>query len=886
MKAKGEASLEEVREFAGLLRAYLYRQNYYFWDDLTEPSDAAGIAGKHRVSKGFGRDLRVAVDDQLVEAQIRNEKMALKKALAEHQSWVDALERTNRVTVVERNRLMVDAFQALREKIKEDMQPGRPGQPNLIRKRFGMLDPDVVAITAFHRAFTAAEDGLRQQSAAIGIAKALDRELALEKVKSEDPTAFKEMERAAGNGKPGQAEKRIKQAVQTILDKEDEDPELDLVRCTVGNQLLFHVKEQTGLITIDTDERACIVRLSEIAKLSLEVLRNDAAALVRAEGWPMIAPPLDWTGRTDGGYFTTQMPCIKVRRSTSWSRNYCDNFENKPPTDVLDALNHLQKTRYVVSTIILNNTYSIFQELKDVSVGVEPDDEEAAAVSTKAEAVEDLIDSDVTDQIDGLFKRPDVDDLWSWEIISQALTGAAAYRELEAPFYFPWQLDFRGRAYPVARSPSPQGSDIALSLLPFASDGPLTDSGRRWLALHGANVLGIGSKLESDTLENRVAWIESHSDDILAVTNNPAKHLEFWSGSTGRLRDFRKTAWRALAFCIAWRQQKNNLPVAVDGTCNAIQHLAALTGDISLARETNLVALDARQDIYGTIASELKAALASDSDSEGFTMFRNMVATLGVTDPLAIIDRGLCKQPVMTSPYGVTPRGVRQALSAEFRRRYGGRDSKLKTIDQRHKVYFYLGTMLDQTVRKHLAPAEALKTWMQEAASRIARLNQPVTWRTPLGLTVSQAYPVFKGERIKTNLTRLTKGSKSSDLWMLVPTDDIDVKSSRNGIVANFVHSLDATHMLMTTLAAKRAGIEHLRMVHDSYATTPNEMEILSRILREEFIALYSSYNPVADFAESCSKVLVEHGEGPLTDPPARGPLDITEVARSTYFFC
>src|SRR3546814_14050283 len=60
----------------------------------------------------------------------------------------------------------------------------------------------------------------------------------------------------------------------------------------------------------------------------------------------------------------------------------------------------------------------------------------------------------------------------------------------EDAVYFPHELDFRGRVYPIpVFGPSPQGSDFQKALIEFADGMPLGEEGRRWLLIHIANLL-------------------------------------------------------------------------------------------------------------------------------------------------------------------------------------------------------------------------------------------------------------------------------------------------------------------------------------------------------------------------------------------------------------
>jgi len=56
--------------------------------------------------------------------------------------------------------------------------------------------------------------------------------------------------------------------------------------------------------------------------------------------------------------------------------------------------------------------------------------------------------------------------------------------------YFPYNVDFRGRAYPVPPHLSIVGSDLCRALLVFAHPKPLGKNGLYWLKVHLANLAG------------------------------------------------------------------------------------------------------------------------------------------------------------------------------------------------------------------------------------------------------------------------------------------------------------------------------------------------------------------------------------------------------------
>ncbi|KAL0013441.1 hypothetical protein SO802_000510 [Lithocarpus litseifolius] len=67
----------------------------------------------------------------------------------------------------------------------------------------------------------------------------------------------------------------------------------------------------------------------------------------------------------------------------------------------------------------------------------------------------------------------------------------------------------------------------------------------------------------------------------------------------------------------------------------------------------------------------------------------------------------------------------------------------------------------------------------------------------------------------------------------------VDVRKQRTAFPPNFVHSLDGTHMMMTAVACRDAGLRFAG-VHNSFWTHACDVDKMNRILREKFVELYS----------------------------------------------
>ncbi len=148
-----------------------------------------------------------------------------------------------------------------------------------------------------------------------------------------------------------------------------------------------------------------------------------------------------------------------------------------------------------------------------------------------------------------------------------------------------------------------------------------------------------------------------------------------------------------------------------------------------------------------------------------------------------------------------------------------------------------------------------------------------MSWITPLGLPVMQPYRKEKSVSVQTKLQSLS---------LCLDSDTLPVNSRKQctAVPPNYVHSLDATHMLMTALRMKELNLD-FTAVHDSFWTHPCDIPVLSQELRRCFTELYSK-----DLLQSLKDSLEsQYPDIEFPDVPRRGQLDLEKVQQSKYFF-
>ena len=420
--------------------------------------------------------------------------------------------------------------------------------------------------------------------------------------------------------------------------------------------------------------------------------------------------------------------------------------------------------------------------------------------------------------------------------------------------WFPHNVDFRSRIY---CSPSPvqtQGSDYSRGMLEFADGLPIGERGLYWLKVQLANTFGVDKVSYAD----RVTWAEELMQELVRSEFCPLD----WSAWEGADKPFQAlaTAWdlhQALSMDDPTKFVSYT-PIAMDGSCNGLQHLSAMGRDSLAGAAVNLLDSEIPGDIY---------TLVMDAVVKMVEMERHQ-------DPMAAawhgnVKRKTVKRGVMTTPYGVTFMGIRDQLVTDgFTRGLPGNEFKLAN---------YMAKKITAGISDVFKPGKEIMTWLQESASMIVKAsNEPVQWTTPLGFDAVQHYvkPKSTGVRVE-----LPSGSALLKLrsW---DNDKLDVRKARNGIAPNFVHSLDAAHEMATVLALKDHGVEHFLGIHDSYAVHPCHVDLMHEVIRDEFVNIHET-EPLAQFkADNEARLGIT-----LPDLPCRGDLNIGEVRNSTYLF-
>lgn len=623
-----------------------------------------------------------------------------------------------------------------------------------------------------------------------------------------------------------------------------------------------------------------------------EIMRRDAALEILAPWYlPTAEEPLPWTKPWGGGYDPEKVPGVSlVATRNKW---YFEMLKQTPMPKVYRAVNALQRTAWSVNEDVLVVLEALIDQGAAVA-GLPTTD--AIALPPRPEFLpEPVLGEDgkakLTKEQREALTAEEQSDFKDWKLatrsahlergrvrckslmLSKIIVVARMFKDMPR-FYFPHKLDWRGRAYPIPQFLSPQGHDVARGILQFAEGKPLGEMGGFWLAVHGANCWGE----DKVSLEERVAWVEEHEQEIRQTWEDPLTNL-WWADAA--------EPWQFLAFCFEWAEYEqtgynpefvSRLAVAMDGTCNGLQHFSAMLRDRVGAEATNLLATKQPQDIYQRVADRvverLKKGVYKAAYGGGEFTQEEMVYARQWLDS-GLIDRTLVKRQVMTLPYGVTRYGMRDQLEAHLQKT--GVDQKAFFEDPLAAQIFFTG-ILASAIDDVVSAAQRAMAFLQGCAEAAKEENTTIMWLAPTGFPVLQHYPKIRSARIET----LLLGKMFKPRFLKLAYSEIDHGKQKSGISPNFVHSLDAAHMMLTVVGAEGKALQELAwaMVHDSYGTHAGTAQILAEALREQFVAMYEKHDVLAEFHATLSEVI-----SGLPALPEKGDLDIAQVHDAQFFF-
>jgi DNA-directed RNA polymerase, mitochondrial len=602
---------------------------------------------------------------------------------------------------------------------------------------------------------------------------------------------------------------------------------------------------------------------------------------------PMICPPLPWTSRTGGGYLLGTITTRGVlTRTDGRARRTWEMLKDRPPpTRVYEALNYLGNTKLRVRKSLLEVALEARNneiDLPDIPLTRPriPEPVKPTDIATNEKARKDY-----------RFARSRVIEknlkLVSKELANEdALTEAHLFAD-ELALYFPHACDFRGRMYPIPPGLQAQGSDLRRALLEFAEGKPISfkDKSADWLAIQVAKTFGE----DKQTFDDRIRWVFDHEQLIRRIADDPLGNRQEWEA-----RADKKKLWQCLAACREWRDfldhgdgYISHLPIYVDGTCNGIQHFAAIARDPELARKVNLSPSEIPQDIYGAVAeAAMKKVRATAKTLHGReTYYAEM--WVKALDASKMTFRSLAKLAVMTRPYGASVKTILDDVREKLRDDIDRAKLFISEEDE-PKAAGFLGTRLKAALDGVLVKPEEMLEWLQACVvavhtKGIKGREAGFEWTTPSGWPWGLMY----GAKKKMKMIGARRGDARLQAGYQEFSDtDVDIKEQKKAASPNFIHALDASALVFAiTILADSTPVSGVIAIHDAVGALAADVPHVNKAVREGFVELYSEHNPIQSIFEATLDQVRPEARHTVPAPPELGSFDIREVLRSPYFF-
>ncbi|KAF8773555.1 DNA-directed RNA polymerase like protein [Argiope bruennichi] len=595
---------------------------------------------------------------------------------------------------------------------------------------------------------------------------------------------------------------------------------------------------------------------------------------------PMLSPPKPWVKHDSGGFLITSTPFVRFNENAIHQTTYYSTIPSKQLNPCFDSLNSLSLCPWIINKPILDLIIDVFRKggNEELDVPLNPNNFSPAP---KISSFMSKRDKAIIWKQKRELKKKKCEASSLWFDCLYKLSIANHFRD--KVFWFPHNLDFRGRVYPTPPHFNHLGSDLIRSILLFAEGQPLGKNGLDWLKIQLINLTGFKKR---DPHRVRLEFANEKIPEILDSADHPFEGQQWWRTSD--------KPWQTLACCQELakalrhpnpEEYVSHFPIHQDGSCNGLQHYAALGRDELGAVEVNLHPSDAPQDVYSGVSALVERERQKDA-ANGVEVAQKLEG---------FVRRKVVKQTVMTFVYGVTKYGAKLQILKQLK--------DIPEFDEKyyHEASLYLMQKIFFSIKEMFTATQEIQDWFTDCAEHITRVSgEPLEWVTPLGLPVIQPY--HKEITLKSGKFSIQgKESCLNYTSHFEPYQSPNIRKQKNGFAPNFIHSLDASHMMLTSLFCQRQGITFVS-VHDCYWTHASTVEIMNKICREQFVSLHKE--PILEdlsafFLDKYARVVDEQIQGKklkqnsakmklrelLSTVPKKGTFNLEKVLESEYFF-
>lgn len=582
---------------------------------------------------------------------------------------------------------------------------------------------------------------------------------------------------------------------------------------------------------------------------------------------PTIIPPKPWIDMYTGGYYGDMRQGVVFMRHSSYLQRthrlkaYLARVNELDLSPIYQAVNKIQETPYHIRSDILSVIKALLTE--DSGVCELPHVEPLPHLPRLPEGAtkEELKahKKKIVDQIHAEYSRR------GKSLRLLLLIKLAEQFSVYDKIWFPHNIDFRGRIYPISIGLNPQGDDVIKSILGYAEPVPCTDEGDADIFLiAGAGLAGI----DKVSYEESKKWVLDHEEQILESAKNPLEY-RWWTEQD--------EPFQFLHFCLEYKRYKEyitingsilgfetDLKIPFDGTCSGLQHYSCILRDEIGGSSVNLVDHERPADIYQEVADKIYPWV--EKDSKGTDENIRSYATAWLVQGLT---RKVVKRCVMTLAYGSAQYG----FGDQLREDWTNNNPIFKDIE--FKAAQYLAKYIYKAVGSIVVKAMDGMQYLKYLAGVMSDAGYAIEWITPLGLPIQQIYL-----KIDLETVHLCMAGVRYRLYVISPDEKerLFTRKQVSAVAPNFIHSMDATHLM---LVVNSSHLRNYTTIHDSFGTSLGEAASLQKTLREQLVLLYTQHDVLQEFREHVEKITGIT----CKEPPEKGLLSIESVLKSRFVF-
>lgn len=831
-----------------------------------------------------------------IARQIQIESEGISEGIQRYrQKRIDAIHRKGDMSQLDPEfRLMMQTVEPIAKGIIANL--GAAGSGKLKVKRYGTVRKILREVPPMELAYLTVRhlvnvhDFQPLQYTAIQLGKSIENHLDYLKFKEEAPKYLKAVE---GNLKTSNLRhrKRVLTYARHRLEIEDvalsEDEQFQIGRCLIDIALpstpspywTIEAFKREDENSKHTGKPFYCLRPTKMLKTFIKEV-DVRCEMLSPLYMPTVIPPVEWSDYYGGGYYseTRQMKPGILRSRKRITRDVFRKGDNKR---VFDALNAIQNTAWQINTDILE----VMKECAKTGMAKLPVPDVKLVSIPRPWANDEEFERWKAERpievASWKCKQKNIMDKWHRDVSNRASLGfklmlAERFKD-EETLYFPHSLDWRGRVYPMASFLNPQSDDPGKALLKFAEGKPLGERGAYWLAVHLANTWGE----DKVSFEDRVMWCHKNTPYILASASNPLDYR--WWMDADKPFCFLAATFEFAKYHVEGPSFVSHLPIAMDGSCSGLQHFSGLLRDPVGGKSVNLVPSDVPSDVYADVAKVASGIIASDMNDVAIWKGIKSNEDITVQELAELwhgkVDRSVTKSNVMTTPYGATARGFEE----QIQKRVIQKKSKPGQPFIDGDVYLaakYLADVNARAIDQVVIKAREAMDWIQEMAKIVSAAGEVIQWTTPVGLRVVQDYRKTKTKRMKTIFGDvIVKFGLREDI-----PEKTDTTAMSNGLSPNFIHSMDAAHLMLTILRCGASGLRSFGLIHDSFAVHACDTDLLHQSIRDTFVEMYQGNRLMDFYEEVCASIDPEVAEK-IPTPPQQGSLDLNCVRSSRFFF-